>query len=108
MIRLRSIRRKLMSVVLLTTLVALAISLGTIVVYDLRAYHRNLVADISTQAELLGHMSSAALAFDDERLALENLNLMRIRPRVTAGALYKADGSLFASYRAHEQTGPVP
>ena len=48
MLRLRSIRHKLMSVVLLTTLVALVISLGTIVVYDLRAYHRNLVADIST------------------------------------------------------------
>ena len=108
MIRLRSIRRKLMSVVLLTTLVALVISLGTIVVYDLRVYHRNLVADISTQAELLGHMSSAALAFDDERLALENLNLMRIRPRVTAGALYKADGSLFASYRANEGVGALP
>ena len=108
MIRLRSIRRKLMSVVLLTTLVALVISLGTIVVYDLRVYHRNLVADISTQAELLGHMSSAALAFDDERLALENLNLMRIRPRVTAGAQYKADGSLFASYRANEGVGALP
>ena len=108
MIRLRSIRRKLMTVVLLTTLVALVISLGTIVVYDLRAYHRNLVADISTQAELLGHMSSAALAFDDERLAQENLNLMRIRPRVTAGALYKADGSLFASYRANERVGALP
>ncbi|SDA49715.1 MULTISPECIES: ATP-binding protein [unclassified Janthinobacterium] len=108
MIRLRSIRRKLMSVVLLTTLVALVISLGTIVVYDLRAYHRNLVADISTQAELLGHMSSAALAFDDDRLALENLNLMRIRPRVTAGALYKADGSLFASYRASAQAAAPP
>ena len=108
MLRLRSIRHKLMSVVLLTTLVALVISLGTIVVYDLRAYHRNLVADISTQAELLGHMSSAALAFDDERLALENLNLMRIRPRVTAGALYKADGSLFASYRANERVGTLP
>ncbi len=108
MLRLRSIRHKLMSVVLLTTLVALVISLGTIVVYDLRAYHRNLVADISTQAELLGHMSSAALAFDDERLAQENLNLMRIRPRVTAGALYKADGSLFASYRANERVGALP
>ncbi|MDN2695992.1 ATP-binding protein [Janthinobacterium sp. SUN073] len=108
MLRLRSIRHKLMSVVLLTTLVALVISLGTIVVYDLRAYHRNLVADISTQAELLGHMSSAALAFDDERLALENLNLMRIRPRVTAGALYKADGSLFASYRANQNVGALP
>ena len=108
MLRLRSIRHKLMSVVLLTSLVALVISLGTIVVYDLRAYHRNLVADISTQAELLGHMSSAALAFDDDRLALENLNLMRIRPRVTAGALYKADGSLFASYRANERVGALP
>ncbi|MBB5368111.1 MULTISPECIES: ATP-binding protein [unclassified Janthinobacterium] len=108
MLRLRSIRHKLMSVVLLTTLVALVISLGTIVIFDLRAYHRNLLADISTQAELLGHMSSAALAFDDQRLALENLNLMRIRPRVTAGALYRADGSLFASYQANNRTAALP
>ncbi|MFM2086782.1 MAG: hypothetical protein RLZZ237_1651, partial [Pseudomonadota bacterium] len=108
MLRLRSIRHKLMSVVFLTTLVALVISLGTIVIFDLRAYHRNLMADISTQAELLGHMSSAALAFDDQRLALENLNLMRIRPRVTAGALYRADGSLFASYQANKHTGALP
>lgn len=108
MLRLRSIRHKLMSVVLLTTLVALVISLGTIVIFDLRAYHRNLMADISTQAELLGHMSSAALAFDDQRLALENLNLMRIRPRVTAGALYRADGSLFASYQANHHTAALP
>ena len=93
---------------MLTTLVALVISLGTSVVYDVRAYHRNLVADISTQAELLGHMSSAALAFDDERLALENLNLLRIRPRVTAGALYKADGSLFASYQSSQRTEALP
>lgn len=99
MIRLRSIRHKLLGVVLLTTLVALLVSLGTIITYDLRAYHRNLLADMSTQAELLGHMSSAALAFDDQRLATENLNLLRIRPKVGAGAIYNAAGKLFAGYR---------
>jgi methyl-accepting chemotaxis protein len=76
--------------------------------YDLRHYHRSLLSDMATQAELLGHMTSAALTFDDHRLAGENLALLRIRPSVRAGAIYDADGALFASYLAPGQPGPVP
>ncbi|CDG81214.1 hybrid sensor histidine kinase/response regulator [Janthinobacterium agaricidamnosum] len=108
MIRLRSIRHKLLAVVLLTTLVATMVSLGTIVAYDLRAYHRNLLSDMTTQAELLGHMSAAALTFDDQRLATENLGLLRIRPKVQAGAIYNARGELFATYQTPYRQDPVP
>ena len=55
-------------------------SVGTVVAYDLRSYQRALLNDLSTQAELVGHMTSAALAFDDPRLARENLALLRSRP----------------------------
>ena len=48
-----------------TTLAALVVSVGLVIGYDLRSYHRSLVNDLSTQAELVGHMSSAALAFDN-------------------------------------------
>ena len=106
--KLRAIRHKLLAVVLLSTLAALLVSLGGLIAYDLRGYHRTLLADMATQAELLGHMSSAALTFDDRRLAQENLNLLRIRPGVSAGALYRARGTLFAGYLAPGRGGALP
>ncbi|NIA00264.1 ATP-binding protein [Massilia sp. CCM 8734] len=105
----RSIREKLVTVVMFTTLAALLVSIGTVIAYDLRNYHKALLGDMATQAELLGHMTSAALTFDDARLATENLALLRIRPSVRAGAIYDAKGALFASYRApgEQQAFPV-
>ncbi|MES2742890.1 MAG: ATP-binding protein [Pseudomonadota bacterium] len=108
MIGLHTIRGKLLAVVLLATLAALLVSVGSIIAYDLRGYHRNIQADLRTQAELLGHMSSAALAFDDQRLAKENLGLLRLRPKVGAGAIYTARGKLFASYMAPGQSASIP
>ncbi|RSZ56793.1 response regulator [Massilia atriviolacea] len=105
----RSIREKLVTVVMLTTLAALLVSIGTVIAYDLRNYHKALLGDMATQAELIGHMTSAALTFDDARLATENLALLRLRPSVRAGAIYDAKGALFASYRApgEQQAFPV-
>ncbi|MRV73402.1 response regulator [Duganella sp. FT92W] len=108
MIALRSLRQKLLGVVMLSTLVALLVSLATIVVYDLRAYHQSVTSDMATQAELIGHMSTAALAFDDQRLAKETLALLRLRPKVNAGAIFNAKGKLFASYVAPGQDEHFP
>jgi signal transduction histidine kinase/ActR/RegA family two-component response regulator len=107
-IRLRSIRTKLMAVVMSTTLAATLVSVGTVVGYDLRSYQRTLKADLSTQAELLGHMTAAALNFDDARLARENLAQLRTRPSVRAAAIYNASGQLVASYVAPGEGGAFP
>ena len=95
----RSLRHKFVALMLLTTLVALLVALGAMAGYDLRAYHRDLVDDMQTQAALLGRNSAAALTFDDPQVARENLGLLRIRPQVAAAAIYDARGALFASYR---------
>ncbi|WP_229417390.1 ATP-binding protein [Massilia sp. Root418] len=108
MIRMRSLRQKLLGVVMLSTLVALLVSLATIVAYDLRAYHQSVSGDMSTQSELIGHMSSAALAFDDKALAKQTLSLLRLRPKINAGAIYNAKGKLFASYVAPGQDDHFP
>jgi signal transduction histidine kinase/ActR/RegA family two-component response regulator len=108
MIGQRSIRTKLVTIVMSTTLAALAVSVGTVVAYDLRAYQRALLNDLSTQAELVGHVTSAALSFDDPRLARENLALLRTRPTVRAAAIYDEHGALFASYLAAGQHGVFP
>src|SRR5438132_7259291 len=91
---------------LLTTLVALIVALAAMIGYDLRAYHRILVSDMTTQAELLGRTSAPALAFDDSRVAKENLSLLRFRPLVSSAAIYNARGALFAtSARADDPRG---
>jgi signal transduction histidine kinase/ActR/RegA family two-component response regulator len=108
MIGQRSIRTKLVTIVMSTTLAALAVSVGTVVAYDLRAYRRMLLNDLSTQAELVGHMTSAALSFDDPRLARENLALLRSRPTLRAAAIYDQAGGLFASYLAPGETRAFP
>ncbi|QYF95710.1 response regulator [Massilia sp. PAMC28688] len=107
MLGVRSTRQKLVAVVLLATLAALVVSIGALMAYDLRAYHRALLGDMSTQAELLGRMTSAALTFDDPRLAAKDLNLLRIRPDIKAGAIYQANGRLFASYLAPGEKAPL-
>ncbi|KFI05975.1 ATP-binding protein [Massilia sp. BSC265] len=104
----RSIRSKLVRAVMTTTFVALLVSVAIIIIYDLRSYHRSLLNDLATQAELVGHMTSAALTFDDPRLANENLALLRTRPQVRAAAIYDADGELFASYQAAGETRGLP
>ena len=105
---LHSIRTKLVAAVMATTLAALLVSVAIIIGYDLRSYHRTLTNDLATQAELVGHMTSAALTFDDPRLANENLALLRTRPQVRAAAIYDAGGELFASYQAAGEGRALP
>jgi signal transduction histidine kinase/ActR/RegA family two-component response regulator len=107
-VRVMSLRMKLIGVVLVTTLVALLVALAAMVAYDLRAYHQAWVNDMTTQAELLGQTSAPALAFDDAKLARENLNLLRIRPQVRAAAVYLASGNVFATYAASASENRFP
>jgi signal transduction histidine kinase/ActR/RegA family two-component response regulator len=99
----RTVSRKLLSVALLTTLVAVVLAIAAISSYFLRADYRNLSSDLRTQAELVGHMSAPALAFHDRTLARNNLNLLRLRPEVLSATIYDAEGRVFASYAAPNQ-----
>ncbi|MBN8741432.1 MAG: hypothetical protein BGP24_15875 [Lysobacterales bacterium 69-70] len=95
----RSVRRKLQLLVVVTTLAALVITSVGMVAYDMRNYQRVWVADLQTQADILGQASAPALAFDDPKAAGENLALLKARPSILAAAIYTARGALFASYQ---------
>jgi len=57
MSRQRSIRNKLVQMVMAITFASLLVSIAIVVIYDLRSYHRTMITDLSTQAELVGHMT---------------------------------------------------
>jgi two-component system, sensor histidine kinase len=102
-----SVRFRLLLVVMITTSAALAVAAAALIVYDVRTYERSRLTDLSTLADVLGAASGPALAFQDPREAQGNLDLLRVRPTILAGALYEVDGSLFAVYGA-ENLGAVP
>ncbi len=104
----RSVRTKLLVLMLTTTGVALVVAVAALVVYDLRTYHERWIADLTTQAEILGRSSIAAVAFDDKRAARENLDLLRVRPAILAAAIYDEHGLLFASYGREGTDEPAP
>jgi signal transduction histidine kinase len=93
-----SLRRKVILLVLASTVAALLLSAVGLVIYDLRAYERQWTNDLNTQAEILARASAPALAFNDRQTAATDLTLMKVRPRVLAAALYTRDGDLFATY----------
>jgi signal transduction histidine kinase len=101
----RSIRSKLMLVVLATTAAALVVAAIALVLYESRAYEKSSVAALMTQAQILGRASAPALVFDDPAAARENLALLRVQPSIEAAAIYKASGRLFASYGASDRFG---
>jgi signal transduction histidine kinase len=93
-----SIARKVMFLVVGTTVTALLLSAAGLVVYDLRSYERQRAEDLYLQAEIIARASAPALAFDDRRTAEKDLALIRVRPRVVAAAIYTERGNLFATY----------
>ena len=83
----RSIRYKLVMVVLATTTIALLVAGAALVIYDLRTYQEAWVTDLSTQAEILGRASAPALAFNDPKSAREYLALLKVRPEIAVAAI---------------------
>ena len=104
----RTLRAKLIALVMLTTLSALAVALAAMVAYNLRAYHKAGIDDLNTQAQLLGQTIAPALAFDDPKMASDTVNLLRLRPQVRAAVVYGATGKVFANYAAAASESVYP
>jgi two-component system CheB/CheR fusion protein len=93
-----TVRGKLMRVVLTTTLIALCVAGIAMLTVDLTRYQKSWASDLSTEASILAVSIAPALAFNDHEGAVRNLAALKARPRVTAAALYRTDGSVYASF----------
>lgn len=94
----RSLRFKLMFVVLATTLCALLIAGAAMMLYDLKSFRQAALNNLNVQANILGRASAAALAFDDPGSAQAYLALLKAKPEISAAAIYTESGALFATY----------
>jgi signal transduction histidine kinase/DNA-binding NarL/FixJ family response regulator len=102
-----SIRRKLILITMLTSSMALLLSSASFLIYDLVSFRHLLTQDLTTQAEIIGYNSAAAMAFKDEPAATATLSALTVKGDIVAAVLYSPDGKMFAEYFRNDKTLPA-
>jgi signal transduction histidine kinase/CheY-like chemotaxis protein len=97
------IKFKLMLIIMTTSLVVLLVVGTAFIMQDRIRIKDELVRNLTSMAWLIADRSTAALMFDDEKVAAETLSSLRIKGSVVAACIYGEDGSLFARYDSGEE-----
>jgi len=92
------IRRKLALMTLASSVIALVFAAVGIFTWDVIQYRREILRDLTAQARTVGENSTASITFEDPRAAGETLAVLEIHPNVEYACMFRADGSLFATY----------
>jgi signal transduction histidine kinase/DNA-binding response OmpR family regulator len=93
-----SIRIKLMTGFMVTSIVALLIAVTTLALYDFVVFKKRILADANVLAGIMGANTASALVFNDADAARTTLSALRSQPHIVAGAVFDKDGKLFAEY----------
>jgi PAS domain S-box-containing protein len=104
----RSLAGKLMVVMLVTTTIALATASAALLYTDLQDARANWADDLRTEAGIVAFAVQPALSFDDHTRAERNLSSLQARSSISAAALYKPNGTLFAQYVRPGPAAPRP
>ena len=81
------IKRKVMAVIMLTSVVALLLTTTAFMVYDFLSYRQTLVRTLSTTSSIIADESTAALAFKNESDAQQILGALKADSHIVAAAL---------------------
>jgi two-component system sensor histidine kinase/response regulator len=104
-----SLKRKQMSVIMLTTVVALLLACSGFAIFEVITYRKSMVKSLSTLADLAGNNSTAAIQFGDRDEAAKNVRLLQAEPALEAAWILTPDGQVFAEYfRDPTRRSPPP
>jgi len=93
-----SIRKKLPLIVVATCLSALFLAGIAFLANQRRDTRAALVEHISTIAKVIASRSTAAIIFDDQKTAIENLAVLSLLPQIDEAGIFLEDETLFATY----------
>src|SRR5690349_10825925 len=93
-----SIKRKIVVVMMTTTITVLAFTIVVFMFYEIFMLRDTAARNLSTQAKNVANRSSGALAFKNKKDAREVLSSLRADAQILAAALYDNDGKIFVTY----------
>jgi PAS domain S-box-containing protein len=102
------IRRKLMTIILLTSGAVLFITCASFFAYEILTFRGATIRQLATLGEVIASNSTAALAFDNPDDARETLGALRAERHIVAAALYTREGNIFARYPASLENDALP
>jgi signal transduction histidine kinase len=102
------IGRKFVAGTLAITLTAIAFVSVFLIVSEQRLVRAERVANTHALLGMVANNAAASLVFDDEAVAQQILAGTTAEPTTRAAALYRSDGSIFASFSAPRYTSPIP
>jgi signal transduction histidine kinase/CheY-like chemotaxis protein len=102
------IKRKLVGVILLTSLSVLILTCLALLTFEAFSYRASTKRSLETLGDMLAANSTTALFYDDKSVAQENLNALRAEPEISAAAFYDKDGHLYATYPTNRSRSEFP
>src|ERR1043166_5770188 len=102
------IRRKMMLVIMLTSITALVLTATSFITYDLVTFHDSLVRNLRSMATIVADSSATALINDDLELATRNLSEFKVDAHIRHAALYDVRGNLYARYPTNAPDAEFP
>ena len=106
-IRNLSIKQKLLLIVFVSSFSALMLASVFIFLIELVEFQHRTKADLVAMAKMAGNRSTAALMFDDRKMAKENLSVFKQFNYVRQACIYDEQGRVFAQLTAPEMVAHV-
>jgi signal transduction histidine kinase len=102
------IRRKLMTVNLLTSGAVLLLMCLSFVSYEVVTLRKGMADGVTTRARIVGANCTASLAFQDASDAANVLSVFKNDPQIVAACIYDAAGHIFAQFPTNAAAGTFP
>lgn len=93
-----TIRRKLTILIVGTSIILLILANSAFVISELYLMRDALVAELGIRCEITGANCAAALKFEDQDSARQNLRALAADTHIRAAAVHKPDGGIFCQY----------
>lgn len=103
-----SLRRKLLSIIMLSCAACLLVSLSAMAVSSAVSRYRNALQDIIGLADVLAENGQAALVFSDQNEARRLLNSLQEHQEIAAAWMVAADGSVLANWNRNGRPSAPP
>jgi len=102
------IRRKLMTIMLVTSGLVVLLTCVAFLGYELLTFRRSAARELSTVGHIIAANSTAALAFQNPDDAREVLAAIKAEPHILVATLYDAGERVFSTYPDSRGVGTVP
>ncbi|VAW68951.1 diguanylate cyclase/phosphodiesterase (GGDEF & EAL domains) with PAS/PAC sensor(s) [hydrothermal vent metagenome] len=100
------IRHKLIIIIMSTVIFTLLLVGSALVISERYSARESMLNQLMTVSSIIGDRSTAALSFDDQRVALEVLSALDHESSVVLACIYDDTQSLFASHARHNTPAP--